>query len=219
LAKAKAKAQRIKCTNNLKNIGLAFRTYATDNQDQFPMTLPIASGGCSEYFGTRSDANAQMLVMAYRCMSNELSTPKIIVCPTDSKNEATNWDMALTNLTYGGSRATSYGIGLDAQETYPSMLLSMDRNITNAGSGTVASGGTALSSALTKSVYAILSSNQPTTAGGAGWSDTMHQNNGNAALGDGSVQGLSSTRLKEQLRNSGDPSNAVYLPAPGTSYK
>src|SRR5687767_15707873 len=34
LAKAKAKAQRIKCVNNLKNVGLAFRIFATDNRSE-----------------------------------------------------------------------------------------------------------------------------------------------------------------------------------------
>ena len=35
LAKAKAKAQRIACVNNLKQVGIATRIYATDNQDRF----------------------------------------------------------------------------------------------------------------------------------------------------------------------------------------
>ena len=35
LAKAKAKAQRISCVNNMKQIGIATRIYATDNQDRF----------------------------------------------------------------------------------------------------------------------------------------------------------------------------------------
>src|SRR6476469_8491442 len=39
LAKAKAKAQRIKCVNNLKNVGLAFRIFATDNGDRFPYEI------------------------------------------------------------------------------------------------------------------------------------------------------------------------------------
>ena len=33
------KAPRIKCVSNLKNIGLAFRIFATDNNDLFPSGL------------------------------------------------------------------------------------------------------------------------------------------------------------------------------------
>jgi prepilin-type N-terminal cleavage/methylation domain-containing protein len=36
LARAKAKAQRISCTNNLKQVGLSFRTFAIDNERQQP---------------------------------------------------------------------------------------------------------------------------------------------------------------------------------------
>ena len=36
LAKAKAKATRIKCVNNLKQAGLAFRVFANDNDDRYP---------------------------------------------------------------------------------------------------------------------------------------------------------------------------------------
>ena len=51
LAKAKAKAQRIKCVSNLKNVGLAFRIFATDNGDRFPMSVSTNEGGSSEYTG------------------------------------------------------------------------------------------------------------------------------------------------------------------------
>src|SRR3982750_4464091 len=80
LAKAKAKAQRIKCTNNLKNVGLAFRIFATDNQDKFPMQITAAVG-----------CNYKFIWKHFSALSNELSTPKIVVCPSDNREDATNF--------------------------------------------------------------------------------------------------------------------------------
>src|SRR5438093_5668926 len=99
LAKAKAKAQRIKCVNNLKNVGLAFRIFATDNGDRFPMGVSTNEGGSSEYTGLPTGAYAHFLAL-----SNELNTPKIVVCPSDSgKTEATNFlQVALAAVTKGG---------------------------------------------------------------------------------------------------------------------
>src|SRR5258705_9052747 len=48
LARAKARAQRINCVNNLKQVGLAFRTFSLDNGDQYPMNVTAASGGAQE---------------------------------------------------------------------------------------------------------------------------------------------------------------------------
>ena len=47
LAKAKAKAQKISCTNNQKQISLAFRQWALDNGDRYPMVVDITSGGAA----------------------------------------------------------------------------------------------------------------------------------------------------------------------------
>src|ERR1044071_3701782 len=54
LARAKARAQRINCTNNLKQVGLAFKTWAIDNQDNFPMKIAGGAGGASENIGQRA---------------------------------------------------------------------------------------------------------------------------------------------------------------------
>src|SRR5687768_17167936 len=83
LAKAKAKAQRIKCVNNLKNVGLAFRIFATDNGDRFPMGVSTNEGGSSEFAGLTPANNANFIYRHFSSLSNELSTPKIVVCPSD----------------------------------------------------------------------------------------------------------------------------------------
>ena len=79
MARSKARSSRLGCTNNLKQVGLAFRQWALDNDDKFPMQVSATNGGAIEQAGLGS-AYAAFLVM-----SNELSTPKILVCPNESK--------------------------------------------------------------------------------------------------------------------------------------
>src|ERR1035437_2901716 len=61
LARAKAKAQRISCTNNLKQVGLAFQTFAIDNDGNMPLTLAPALGGASDMVGVRNVGAAQIV--------------------------------------------------------------------------------------------------------------------------------------------------------------
>lgn len=196
LAKAKAKAQRIKCVNNLKNVGLAFRIFATDNGDRFPMSLSTNEGGSSEYTTT---ANAAFTYMHYVTMSNELSTPKIIVCPSDgNKTEATNWT---THMNVLKNKATSYFVGLDADETRPQSVVSGDRNITN---------DLPLHSDINKSEIIKMGTNH-TAVKGAGYTKDLHQSQGDVALGDGSVQQVTTSRLKELLK-AADGDNLLAFP-------
>src|SRR5260370_26748159 len=48
LARAKARAQRINCVNNLKQVGLGFRTWALDNGDAYPMRVASGHNGVSD---------------------------------------------------------------------------------------------------------------------------------------------------------------------------
>src|SRR5438132_5968191 len=77
LARAKARAQRINCTNNLKQIGISFKTWALDNQDRFPMAVPSSDGGAFAVNATTSfesqAAPHQYVHCVYSAMSNELS--------------------------------------------------------------------------------------------------------------------------------------------------
>lgn len=85
LAKAKAKAQRINCVNNLKQVGLAFRMFANDNSGKFPWKISVNEGGSQ-------DAANQQTFRHFLAVSNELNTPKVLACPSDSKKSiAPDW--------------------------------------------------------------------------------------------------------------------------------
>ena len=85
LSKAKGKAQSINCINNMKQIGLAFRTWSIDNDGNFPFNVSTNKGGTLELSLPESDGFDRNAVFHFRVLSNELSTPKILVCPGDSK--------------------------------------------------------------------------------------------------------------------------------------
>ena len=110
-AKTKSHPPRFKCINNLKNIGLAYRIWATDNNENFPFQLSTNQGGTREL---PSD-----IVFQLQTLSNELSTPKILVCPVSPKESATNWTtLSKSNI--------SYFIGICAAQSNPYSILGGD---------------------------------------------------------------------------------------------
>ncbi len=85
-ANSKVRPSRIACANNLKQIVLSFRLFTMDNADRFPMQVPVLEGGTWElvYSGR--------VYPHFLAMSNELGTPKILLCPQDKQKKfATNW--------------------------------------------------------------------------------------------------------------------------------
>jgi prepilin-type N-terminal cleavage/methylation domain-containing protein/prepilin-type processing-associated H-X9-DG protein len=204
LAKAKAKAQRISCVNNLKQTGLAFKIWAGDNQDRYPMQVLAADGGPPAATTTTFVNQANPAIYTFQVfavMSNELSTPKVVYCPSDGSRDAgTNFNIGAAATTTTGpfnNNKISYAIGRDAQETFPQMILASDRNIYNTAAtiSTGAASGTSPS----------MTTNPPTLLN-AGWvASILHQGQGNVLIVDGSVQQLSSSRLRDAFKTSGDP--------------
>src|ERR1700761_7297140 len=211
LAAAKRKAQRISCVNNLKQVGLAFRVWAGDNSDRYPMAVSTASGGSEENTysaATTSVANPQYCVTnTYTCMSNELSTAKILYCPSDSQRNAVT---LFTNLAPAGNIAMSYFICGDATEDYPQMVLSGDRNIGTSTSANVPAANTNV----TSSTIAKWSS-----SANFWWAwdaPSLHQKAGNLGLADGSAQQVTISGLQAALINAtnGAPSQGPYYNFP-----
>src|SRR5258708_28054014 len=114
------KAQRVKileaCRNNLKMVGLAYRTWSLDSRDNIPQEVPIKEGGSKELL------TSGQLFSHFQVMSNEIGTPKLLVCPADRER------VIAKNFLSGGNSNVSYFASLDAHDTLPSMFLSGDRN-------------------------------------------------------------------------------------------
>jgi hypothetical protein len=101
LSRAKDRAQQINCSNNLKQVGLAFKIWALDNGDQYPFNVSTNSGGTAELAEPDDDGIDENPASHFQVLSNELSTPKILVCPADKKTAAPNFaDLQAGNISY-----------------------------------------------------------------------------------------------------------------------
>jgi hypothetical protein len=97
-----AAARSPDCINNLKQIGIAIRSFAINNDGQFPFNLSTNSGGTLELCSRGSDGFDSNTAIHFQVASNELSTPRILVCPKDrSKKPATSFSLLTAdNVTY-----------------------------------------------------------------------------------------------------------------------
>ena len=91
LASAKARAQRIQCTSQMKQLGIGFFLFAADHQDQFPpaayrtgdYTYQLSWDDYIHRYIGGSDTDADLLVGITGAVSDPKLTPKILKCPAD----------------------------------------------------------------------------------------------------------------------------------------
>lgn len=139
-----------------------------NNGTEFPWDVSLAYGGTKDFTATGEAWRH------FQAISNELNTPKVLVCPNDRERSRVIDFAALDNSHL------SYFVGLSANETKPQTILSGDRNLV--------AGGRQLQGVVALTTNAVL-----------GWASFNHMGYGNIALADGGVQQTTADTVNKQL--------------------
>jgi len=132
LANNRPRSDRVICANNLRQIGMGFQLWGNDHNDTLPQEVPVLEGG------TMQHALAPNVWLHMAWLSNEVATPKIFLCPSDTGQPASDF----TGNPAGGylhsnfrNAATSYFLGYTGASIIndPDATIAGDRNVSNAG--------------------------------------------------------------------------------------
>ena len=192
LANSRARADRIACANNLRQIGTGVLLWAHEHDDAPPFDIPVTQGG------TRRHLLSANTWLHFSWLSNQLSTPRLFLCPSDSGVPARDFT---GNPASGylhpnfANRATSYFIA-HASFSTPAAVLAGDRNIRT---------GAALENC-SRFNGALISSPNPSI--GLAWVGGLHGAEGNLLLFDGQVAQADPTDLRKLVFESGGTESA-----------
>lgn len=168
----RAKQQRIACVNNLKQIGLALRMWSSDSEAKFPWSVSASNDSRN----TVEFVEPGQTWRHFQAISNELSLPKVLRCPSDTRQRAERWN------EFNSDMRLSYFVGLEADEARLQTILSGDRNLATNG----------------KPATGLL---RLTTSTGVEWTKEIHKSQGNLGLSDGSVQQATIAALRKQIED------------------
>jgi prepilin-type N-terminal cleavage/methylation domain-containing protein/prepilin-type processing-associated H-X9-DG protein len=170
LGQAKDRAKRVQCVYNLRQAGLAFHSFAQDHNGQFPMAVPATQGGSLEFAQNayRAGGLFYFSFRHFQALSNELVTPKLVACPSDTRPAAERFSL-LKNEN------VSYAVGINADASHPNSILATDRNLTNDWTG-----------------FGSLLRFGPTNA--VRWTAELHRFKGNLLFADGRVEEVNGAR-------------------------
>ena len=188
LSRAKWRARRIWCVNNLEQTGVAFNTFANDHHGKFPMAVSTNDGGSMEFVqeGLDADGTFYSAFRHFQATARELGAPQILICPTDTRQAAANF-ARLQNEN------VSYGVGVNADFSRPGSILAGDRNL-------------AASSWQNPTIVEINAGNRPR------WTAELHQFKGNILFADGHVEEWSRSDLAAAA-NRPDGDAVLFLPS------
>src|SRR5437868_2443415 len=189
LADTRYRSQRAGCIDNRRQIGQAVQLWAADHENINSWLVPRSNGGTQQP-GKTGNAFREFLFL-----SNQLVTPKILVCPADQSrflNSAQDWG-ASPNSGYAHpnhqNSATSYIVNLHSFFDTPNSLLSSDRNLQGAGQASCG-----ISGVNNASIFLVRGYDTPPV-----WTSGLHPFGGNLLLNDGRVLETSNSGLQSYL--------------------
>src|SRR2546428_11531412 len=108
LGGAKARAQRLKCTSQMKQLGLGFDVFILDHNDQYPPTAYRTGDyqyqlSWDDYIHRNiggTDSDADLLVGASGALADPSVVPKILKCPADRIEITIAWAKFAQRRTY-----------------------------------------------------------------------------------------------------------------------
>jgi prepilin-type N-terminal cleavage/methylation domain-containing protein len=192
LSEGRARARRLQCTSNLRQVGLAFNSFAHDHNGAMLMAVPVEAGG-SEEFSRNSYMAGSQFYFAYRhfqALADQLKDPKLLLCPADTRLPAPSFP-ALKNEN------VSYFVALNAEAGRSESVLSGDRNL-EPEHGT----------------FSTLVHLGPDSR--LKWGGELHQFKGNILFSDCRVEQHSQQRLAQASGLAGATSDVVLPTVPGT---
>lgn len=183
LAQDRDRSARVICANNLRQLGIALHLWGNDRGDRPPWELNVANGG------TQSHPLAGNAWFQFLWLTNELASPKVLVCPSDTRQPA---------LNFGNSPSSGY-IHPNARNRATSYLLS---HAFNEGLNTLIAADRNLGFDLPNSTCNRFGTVPNVSAWSANfrWDGNLHQNAGNILRLEGSVEFYSNETLREAAR-------------------
>ena len=183
LQMSRRRGDTISCANNVRQICISSRAWADDHSGKYPMETSTANGGTMELAATGD------VVATFQVMSNDLSTPRVLYCWSDTQHVMAGNSWA--SLT---AKNISYFIGLDASTNSPQAFFCGDDNF-------------AISGLPVKSGLLEISTNTPIT-----WTAARHVNQGYIGLADGRVQQMTQAGLRQAFQKTGLATNRLAIP-------
>ncbi len=169
IQKARPRAERIRCLNNLRQTGVGFHSFAHDHNDQFPMQVPVSAGGSREFAEATNATGINSAFRHFQPLAHELGTPAILICPADTRRAAPTFGLLQnSNLSYLVAPRARFG--------HATSILAGDRNLTNDWLGPT-------------STYRLDANNT------ARWTEELHRFKGNLLFADGHAEQWNSTAL------------------------